>query len=88
MNHKLRWSRLKLKLILCLIGSFLASSMLFLLLQSTGEDLLEHYRARSSFIDKQEQQALPALEGYISGQHLSLKDDTKNSGMGPKKPST
>lgn len=77
MNHKLRLSRLKLKLILCLIGSFVASAGLFLLLQSTGEDLLEHYRTRSSFIHKQEEQALPALQAYISGQHLSLKDDAK-----------
>jgi methyl-accepting chemotaxis protein len=77
LNNKLRLSRLKLKLILCLIGSFLASAMLFLLLQSTGEDLLEHYRTKSSFIDRQEQQALPALQEYVSGQHLSLKDDAK-----------
>ena len=77
MNNKLRWSRLKLKLILCLIGSFVASALLFLLLQSAGEDLLEHYRTRSSFIHKQEEQALPALQEYISGQHLALKDDAK-----------
>ncbi|WP_238650564.1 HAMP domain-containing sensor histidine kinase [Paenibacillus piscarius] len=77
MNNKLRWSRLKLKLILCLIGSFTASALLFLLLQSAGEDLLEHYRTRSSFIHKQEEQALPALQEYISGQHLALKDDER-----------
>ncbi len=77
MSELFSWGKLKLKLILCLIFSFTFSLVLFLLLQTTGEDILERYLTKTSFIGKQEQLAISEFEKYVSQKNLSLKDHDK-----------
>lgn len=69
--------KLKIKLILCLIFSFTLSLIFFLLLQTTGESILERYLTKTSFIDNQEQQALLNFKTYVSEENLSLQDHDK-----------
>lgn len=77
MNRNFLWGKLKFKLILSLIFSFTLSLALFLLLQATGEDILERYLTKTSFIENQEQLAISEFETYVSEKNLALKDHDK-----------
>lgn len=77
MNKISLWSKLKFKLLLGLVFSFTLSLALFSLLQATGEDILEHYLTKTSFIETQEKLAITEFEKYVSEKNLSLKDHDK-----------
>jgi len=71
------WGKLKTKLIASLIFAFLASLCLFLLLQVTGDDLLERYLDKTSFVEYQQNQALIDFENYIVENHIDINDQDK-----------
>lgn len=66
-----------MRLILCLIFSFPISVGLFLLLQTTGEDILYNYLNKTSFIENQKNQTISNLKEYVSENHLTIKDQDK-----------
>ncbi|MFM9278680.1 HAMP domain-containing sensor histidine kinase [Paenibacillus jiagnxiensis] len=80
MSKNLLWGKLKIKLILCLIFSFALSVGLFLLLQTTGEDLLENHLNKTSFIENQEKQAISEFRSYVSANGLTINDQDKITG--------
>lgn len=77
MNRSFHWGKLKLKLIGCLVLSFALSLGLFLVLQATGEDILERYFTKTSFIERQEAQAFADFQEYVAEQKLSVEDRGK-----------
>ncbi|AZK45648.1 sensor histidine kinase [Paenibacillus lentus] len=77
MNKIFLWGNLKFKLILSLIFSLTLSLVLFLLFQATGEDILERYLTKTSFIEKQEQLTISEFEKYVSENNLTLNDHDK-----------
>ncbi|WP_068535304.1 sensor histidine kinase [Paenibacillus glacialis] len=75
--NKFLWGKLKIKLILSLVFSFAISLGIFYLLQVAGENLLGIYFNKTSFIEKQETQALFEFKSYVSDNGLTLNDQDK-----------
>ncbi len=69
------WGKLKLKLILCIVLAFILSLGLFLLLQVTGEDILDNYLSKTSFIENQQKRATAEFKSYVSENNLTLQTD-------------
>jgi signal transduction histidine kinase len=62
---------------LCLIFSFILSVVLFLLLQTTGEDILDYYLTKTSFIEKQEEMAISEFKKIVAEKNLTLSEQDK-----------
>lgn len=77
MNSKFFGGKLKFKLILCLLFSFTLSLVLFLFLQTVGEDVLDHYLTKTSIVEKQKKLAMVEFENYVSEKKLTLQDHDK-----------
>lgn len=77
MNKKFLWGKLEFKLILCLVFSFAVSVGIFFLLQATGEDILDNYFDKTSFIENQKDQAISQFRRYVSDNGLTINDQDK-----------
>lgn len=77
MNRKFLSTKLEVKLIISLIFSFIISVCIFLLLQTIGENLLNKYFDKSSFLVNQKMQAISEFEKYVSDNNLSINDHEK-----------
>jgi signal transduction histidine kinase len=77
LNKKFSPSKLEIKLILCLILSFIISVSLFFLLEYISSSLLDDYFNKNSFISSQESKALSDFKAYVSENNLSIKDKEK-----------
>lgn len=77
MNRKFLSTKLEGKLIISLIFSFIISVCIFLLLQEIGENLLNKYFDKSSFLVNQKIQAISEFKKYVSDNNLSINDHEK-----------
>ena len=74
MNKNFLCTKLEIKLILCLIFSFIISIVIFFLLQTIGESILDNHFNKISFIDNQKNQAISDFRIYISDNNLTIND--------------
>lgn len=77
MNRKFLSTKLEIKLIISLIFSFIISVCIFLLIQTIGENLLDRYFDKSSFLVNQKAQAISEFKQYVSDNDLSINDHDK-----------
>lgn len=77
MNRKFLSTKLEIKLIISLIFSFIISVCIFLLIQTIGENLLDRYFDKSSFLVNQKAQAISEFKKYVSDNDLSINDHDK-----------
>jgi signal transduction histidine kinase len=77
LNRKFLSTKLEGKLIISLIFSFIISVCIFLLLQEIGENLLNKYFDKSSFLVNQKMQAISEFKKYVSDNNLSINDHEK-----------
>ncbi|WP_411168395.1 histidine kinase dimerization/phospho-acceptor domain-containing protein [Clostridium sp. MB05] len=74
MNKKFLCTKLEIKLILCLIFSFIISVGIFFLLQTIGESILDNHFNKISFMDKEKNQAISDFRTYILENNLTIND--------------
>jgi len=74
LNKNFLCTKLEIKLILCLIFSFVISVSIFFLLQTIGGSVLNNHFNKISFIDNQKNQAISDFRRYISDNNLTIND--------------
>lgn len=77
MNRKFLSTKLEVKLIISLIFSFIISVCIFFLIQTIGENILENYFDKTSFLANQKAQAISEFKKYVSDNDLSINDNDK-----------
>lgn len=74
MNKRFYLSKLELKLILCVAFSFLISTGIFFLLQDFGESMLNSYFDKTSFVEKQRNEAIDGFRSYVADNNLTISN--------------
>ncbi|EET87342.1 hypothetical protein CcarbDRAFT_2219 [Clostridium carboxidivorans P7] len=77
MNKRFLCTKLEIKLILCLILSFVIAVGIFFLLSQIGENILDNYFNKISFVSNQKRQAISDFKKYISDNNLTINDHDK-----------
>lgn len=77
MNKRFLCTKLEIKLILCLIFSFVIAVGIFFLLSTIGENMLDNYFNKTSFVSNQKRQAISDFKKYISDNNLTVNDHDK-----------
>ncbi|AGF55547.1 signal transduction histidine kinase [Clostridium saccharoperbutylacetonicum] len=77
MNKKFLSTKLEIKLIIALVFSFIISVCIFLLIYTAGENILDNYFNKTSFLVNQKKQAVSEFKEYVSDNSLSINDHDK-----------
>ncbi|NMM65888.1 HAMP domain-containing histidine kinase [Clostridium sp. P21] len=77
MNKKFLCTKLEFKLILSIIFSFTIACIIFILLETIGESMLDSHFGKNSFMNNQKNQAISDFSKYVSDNNLKISDHDK-----------
>ncbi|UQZ36118.1 sensor histidine kinase [Paenibacillus sp. PK3_47] len=77
MNREFFIGKLKLKLFLALIFSLAISTGVYFLLQTTSEGLISDYLNNTTFIERQQEDAISNFREFVNQNHIKTSDQEK-----------